>query len=127
MEHWQYYLRGRLLELFGLKPQAIAAYSAAIRAKRDFRRPPNRIAYLLASQERFAEAEPYFEVAGIELAEEAAAHGRQSGLNVLSGVADETNLARIGPVHVITMFDVIEHLPEHHRCAGPRRLVAIAR
>src|SRR6267142_1914296 len=61
MEHWQYYLRGRLLELFGLKPQAIAAYSAAIRAKRDFRRPPNRIAYLLASQERFAEAEPYFE------------------------------------------------------------------
>jgi tetratricopeptide (TPR) repeat protein len=61
MEHWQYYLRGRLLELFGLKPQAIAAYSAAIRAKRDFLRPPNRIAYLLASQERFAEAEPYFE------------------------------------------------------------------
>ena len=61
MEHWQYYLRGRLLELFGLKPQAIAAYSEATRAKPDFLRPANRIAYLLASQERFAEAEPYFE------------------------------------------------------------------
>jgi len=61
MEHWQYYLRGRLLELFGLKPQAIEAYGAAMRAKRDFLRPPNRIAYLLASEERFAEAEPYFE------------------------------------------------------------------
>src|SRR5712671_7009083 len=31
------------------------------------------------------EAERYFEVAGIELAEDAAAYARQSGLNVLSG------------------------------------------
>jgi tetratricopeptide (TPR) repeat protein len=61
MEHWRYYLRGRLLELFGLKPQAIATYSAAMRVKPDFLRPTNRVAYLLASQERFAEAEPYFE------------------------------------------------------------------
>jgi len=56
------------------------------------------------------EAEPYFEVAGIELAEEAAAHGRQSGLNVLSGVADETNLARIGPVDA--------EAPDHRRSTG---------
>jgi len=61
MEHWQYYLRGRLLELFGLKPQAIDAYRDSLRAKPDFLRPPNRIAYLLASQNRFADAEPYFE------------------------------------------------------------------
>ena len=61
MEHWQYYLRGRLLELFGLRPQAIATYSAAMRVKPDFVRPANRIAYLLASQERFADAEPYFQ------------------------------------------------------------------
>jgi tetratricopeptide (TPR) repeat protein len=61
MEHWQYYLRGRLLELFGLKPQAIAAYSTAMRIKPDFLRPPNRIAYLLALQDRFADAEPYFQ------------------------------------------------------------------
>jgi len=61
MEHWRYYLRGRVLELFGLKPQALAAYSAAMRVKPDFLRPANRIAYLLASQDRFAEAEPYFQ------------------------------------------------------------------
>ena len=61
MEHWQYYLRGRLLELFGRKAQAIAAYSAATRLKADFVRPTNRIAYLLAEEERFAEAEPYFQ------------------------------------------------------------------
>jgi tetratricopeptide (TPR) repeat protein len=61
MEHWRYYLHGRLLELFGLKPQAIAAYREATVVKPDFRRPTNRIAYLLASQERYAEAEPYFQ------------------------------------------------------------------
>lgn len=61
MEHWQYYLRGRLLELFGFAPQAIDAYLEALRAKPDFLRPPNRIAYLLAAQQRFADAEPYFE------------------------------------------------------------------
>ena len=61
MEHWQYYLRGHLLELFGLKAQAIAVYSTATRLKSDFLRPANRIAYLLAEQERYAEAEPYFQ------------------------------------------------------------------
>ncbi len=61
MKHWRYYLRGRLLELFGLKPQAIAAYRDAVRARPDFLRPTNRVAYLFASQDRFAEAEPYFQ------------------------------------------------------------------
>lgn len=60
MEHWRSYLRGRLLELFGFKPQAIAAYRDAMAADAAFTRPPNRIAYLLASQGRFDEAEPYF-------------------------------------------------------------------
>ena len=60
MEHWRFYLHGRVLELFGLEPRAIAAYGAATRAKPDFLRPTNRIAYLLASQERYSEAEPYF-------------------------------------------------------------------
>ena len=60
MEHWRYYLRGRIFELFGRRVQAIAAYGAATRLKADFLRPTNRIAYLLAEQERFAEAEPYF-------------------------------------------------------------------
>ncbi len=61
MGHWQSYLRGRLLELFGFKPQAITAYSESMRAKPDFPGPANRIAYLHASGERYAEAEPYFQ------------------------------------------------------------------
>ncbi len=61
MNHWRCYLRGRVLELFGLEQQAMAAYREATRVKPDFLRPTNRIAYLLASQERFAEAEPYFQ------------------------------------------------------------------
>jgi len=60
------------------------------------------------------EAQRHFDAWGIELAEEAAAHGRRSGLQVLSGVADETNMARVGDVDVITLFDVIEHLPQPH-------------
>jgi 2-polyprenyl-3-methyl-5-hydroxy-6-metoxy-1,4-benzoquinol methylase len=60
------------------------------------------------------EAERYFDVAGIELADEAAEYCRRSGLNVLSGIADETNMAQIGNVDVITLFDVIEHLPQPH-------------
>src|SRR5438552_7631187 len=61
MDHWRYYLRGRVLELVGVKQEAIAAYTAAVQAAPGFLRPTNRIAYLLASQERFAEAEPYFQ------------------------------------------------------------------
>ena len=58
------------------------------------------------------EARPYYEVAGIELAAEAAAHCRRHGLDVISGIADAPTLARLGTFDVITMFDVIEHLPE---------------
>lgn len=65
------------------------------------------------------EARCHFEVSGIELAEHAAASCRQAGLNVLSGVVDESNMARVGEVDVITMFDVIEHLPQ------PREALAL--
>jgi SAM-dependent methyltransferase len=57
------------------------------------------------------EARRYFEVSGIELAESAAAFCRRAGLPVISGEADDANMARIGEVEVITLFDVIEHLP----------------
>jgi len=60
MDHWRYYLLGRLLELFGRKPQAVAAYESSAKVQAGFLRPTNRIAYLLASQGRFDEAEPYF-------------------------------------------------------------------
>jgi SAM-dependent methyltransferase len=65
------------------------------------------------------EAARYFEVTGIELAEEAADHGRRAGLNVLSGMADAANLQRVGHVDVIVLFDVIEHLP------NPRETLAL--
>jgi tetratricopeptide (TPR) repeat protein len=61
MEHWRYYIHGRLLETFGRARNAIDAYQAALRLKRDFHRCSNRIAYLLAGLERYAEAEPYFQ------------------------------------------------------------------
>ena len=58
------------------------------------------------------EARCHFEIFGIELAEHAAASCREEGLNVLSGMANEANMEQIGEVDVITMFDVIEHLPQ---------------
>jgi SAM-dependent methyltransferase len=58
------------------------------------------------------EARHYFNVSGIEIADDAAVSCRRAGLPVLSGMADETNMAEIGAVDVITLFDVIEHLPQ---------------
>jgi len=64
------------------------------------------------------EASRYFEAVGIELAEDAAAHCRRAGLNVLQGVADEANLDRIGCVDVIVLLDVIEHLAQPQETLG---------
>ncbi len=58
------------------------------------------------------EARPYFNVVGIELAADAAAHCRTAGLAVHQGVADEATLGRIGSFDVIVLLDVIEHLPD---------------
>ncbi len=58
------------------------------------------------------EAKAYFDVTGIELAADAAAHARGGGLNVLTGMADEPTLQRLGSFDVIVMLDVIEHLPD---------------
>jgi SAM-dependent methyltransferase len=53
-----------------------------------------------------------FDVAGIELAEDAVDHCHRAGLNVLRGAVDEASLGRIGRVDVIALLDVIEHLPD---------------
>ena len=53
-------------------------------------------------------------MAGIELAAEAAAHCRQSGLPVVTGIADEVTLKKFGHQDVIVLLDVIEHLPDPH-------------
>ncbi len=60
------------------------------------------------------EAMRYFDVSGIELSDDAAAHCRQVGLDVLSGEANEANLKRCGNMDVIVMLDVVEHLRDPH-------------
>ena len=65
------------------------------------------------------EAARHFDVAGIELAADAAEHGRRAGLNVVQGMADEATLRQIGHVDVIVLIDVIEHLPD------PRETLAL--
>jgi SAM-dependent methyltransferase len=60
------------------------------------------------------EGKRYFEVCGIELAEDAAAYCRERDVRVLTGVADEAHLAALGAMDVIVLLDVIEHLPEPH-------------
>jgi SAM-dependent methyltransferase len=67
------------------------------------------------------EAARHFDVAGIELAAEAAEHGRRAGLHILQGTADDAKLGEIGPLDVIVLFDVIEHLPD------PRETLALCR
>jgi len=58
------------------------------------------------------EARPHFEVAGIEVAQDAVDHCQRNGLRVLSGVADEDNMRQLGMMDVIVLLDVIEHVPD---------------
>src|SRR5215468_4285080 len=46
-----------------------------------------------------------------EFAKDAADYCREQGLRVVTGIADEGNLARFGKLDVIVLLDVIEHLP----------------
>ena len=59
-----------------------------------------------------AEAQAFYDVSGIEIAEDAAEFCRQRGLHVVTGVADEPTLAALGRMDVIVLLDVIEHLPD---------------
>jgi len=66
------------------------------------------------------EAKKFFDVAGIELAADAAAHARRNGLDVVTGVADAATLQKFAPFDVVVLLDVIEHLPD------PRGTLALA-
>jgi SAM-dependent methyltransferase len=65
-----------------------------------------------------------FDVHGVELAAEAAAAARARGLDVVTGVADDACLDRIGEFDVLVLLDVIEHLedPRETLAACVRRL-----
>jgi len=58
------------------------------------------------------EAKRYYQVAGLELAEDAVRHAQGQGLDVRRGIADAATLAQFGPQDVITLLDVIEHVPD---------------
>ena len=49
---------------------------------------------------------------------------RQSGLNVVAGVADEPTLAQLGSMDVIVLLDVIEHLPSRRRPSRCARAIS---
>jgi 2-polyprenyl-3-methyl-5-hydroxy-6-metoxy-1,4-benzoquinol methylase len=58
------------------------------------------------------EAQPYYEVHGVEIAEDAAAFARSRGLDVQSGAVARQTFEQIGPVDAVVMLDVIEHLED---------------
>lgn len=96
----------------GVEPVLRREFAKSVAFIRHFR-PCGRLLDLGCAYGFFLkEARPYFDVSGIELAEDAAESCRQAALPVLSGVADEANMATVGEVDVITLFDVVEHLPQ---------------
>lgn len=58
------------------------------------------------------EAQPFYEVSGIEISHEAAEFCRRSGLQVVTGTVEQTTLQELPVMDVIVMFDVVEHLPD---------------
>lgn len=58
------------------------------------------------------EASAHYEVHGVELAGDAAAFARARGLDVRTGSLTRQMLEEVGPVDVIVMLDVVEHLED---------------
>lgn len=99
-------------DYLGAEPVLRREFSATVDFIRGFK-PGGRLLELGCAYGFFlAAAKPYFDVTGIEIAEDAAAHGRSLGLNVITGAADENMLSGLAPFDVIVLLDVIEHLPD---------------
>jgi 2-polyprenyl-3-methyl-5-hydroxy-6-metoxy-1,4-benzoquinol methylase len=78
------------------------------------------------------EATNVYDATGIEIADAAGRSCRERGLDVVTGIADERNLAQLGMMDVIVMLDVIEHLPDPratlalcHRYLNPGGIIVI--
>lgn len=65
-----------------------------------------------------AEAARHFDVAGVEIAADAAEFCRDRGLDVITGVIAPDTLDRLGTPDVVVMLDVIEHLPAPEETLG---------
>ena len=80
------------------------------------RRPAGRLLEIGCAYGFFLqEAAPFYDVQGLEIADDAASFARQRGLRVLTGVADEAAFAQLGRFDVIVLLDVIEHLVDPAR------------
>lgn len=99
-------------DYLGTEPVLRREFSGAVDFIRNFRSGGRLLEVGCAYGFFLAEAAPFFNVTGIELSADAAAHGRALGLNVIAGAADEVTLAGLGAFDVIVLLDVIEHLPD---------------
>jgi SAM-dependent methyltransferase len=58
------------------------------------------------------EAQAFYDVSGIEIAQEAADFCRSRDLRVVTGVPEAMTLKQFGAVDIIVLLDVVEHLPD---------------
>src|SRR5215470_17049557 len=106
-------------DYLGAEPVLRREFARSVEFIRGYRRDGKLLELGCAYGFFLQEAARHFDVTGIELAAEAADHGRRNGLNILTGMADIATMRQIGHVDVIVLFDVVEHLPE------PRETLAL--
>jgi SAM-dependent methyltransferase len=96
----------------GSEPVLRREFARTVHFIRRFRRSGRLLEIGCAYGFFLQEAARFYDVAGIEIADAAAAFCRAGGLSVINGVANEATLAQFGMLDVIVLLDVIEHLPD---------------